>query len=135
MREKRRIMDKHNPRFRENPAERERLPSIQAAPRYREAMGGANAENGRLEHKHTPDLSRREFLGASAVATIGVLALPRSAAAQPAAGWNQGQLAHLIPTASHERFLIKASFRSPLTSSPQLTVDGRAIDGVQTDPQ
>ena len=42
---------------------------------------------------------------------------------------------HLIPTANHERFLIKASFRTPLTAAPRLTVNGRPVDGVQTDPQ
>jgi hypothetical protein len=129
-------MDKHNPHFSHNPAELEPLPPIQAVPRYVEAMGGANAENGCLEYKHAPDLSRREFLGVSAaVATLSMLGLPQSAAAQPAAAWNQGQLAHLIPTATHERFLLKASFRSPLTNRPHLTVDGRAIAGVQTDLQ
>jgi len=47
--------------------------------------------------------------------------------------WNEGQLAHLIPTASHERFLIKASFKMPLTGKPRLTVDGNPIDGDKTD--
>src|SRR5882672_10750976 len=47
--------------------------------------------------------------------------------------WNQGQLAHLIPTASSDRFLIKASFMSPLTATPRLSVDGRPIDGEKTD--
>src|SRR5882672_5860090 len=45
--------------------------------------------------------------------------------------WNQGHLAHLIPTASHERFLIKASFKTPLIGRPRLTVDGKPIEGVQ----
>jgi hypothetical protein len=38
--------------------------------------------------------------------------LKQSAAAQQTDTWNQGQLAHLIPAASHERFLIKASFKA-----------------------
>jgi len=49
--------------------------------------------------------------------------------------WNEGQLAHLIPTASHERFLIKASFKAPLTGKPRLTVDGKPIEGEKTDSQ
>jgi hypothetical protein len=49
------------------------------------------------------------------------------------ADWNQGQLAHLIPTASAERFLIKASFKTPLTGAPRLTIDGEALTGVRTD--
>jgi len=47
--------------------------------------------------------------------------------------WNQGQLAHLIPTASAERLLIKASFKTPLTGAPRLTIDGEALTGVRTD--
>ena len=53
----------------------------------------------------------------------------------PAAAWNPDPLVHFIPTASHERFLIKASFRSPLTEGPRLTVQGRAVHGVKTDLQ
>src|SRR5215471_15277972 len=49
--------------------------------------------------------------------------------------WNEGQLAHIIPTASHERFLIKASFKTPLTSRPRLTVDGAPVDGEKGDSQ
>ena len=60
---------------------------------------------------------------------------PQSVGAQPADAWNQGQLAHLIPTASHERLLIKASFKAPLTDAPRLSVNGKSIEGVQTDPQ
>ena len=47
--------------------------------------------------------------------------------------WNEGKLAHLIPTASHERFLIKASFKAPLAGKPRLTVDGKPIEGKRTD--
>jgi len=50
-------------------------------------------------------------------------------------GWNPRQIVHLIPTASHERFLIKVSFKTPLTAAPRLSVNGRAVDGVQTDPK
>jgi len=92
--------------------------------------------DARISPSHEHPLSRREILGASAaLGALGLLARPSSAIAQLATGWDQSQVAHLIPTASHERFLIKTSFRSPLTDAPQLTVDGRAIDGVRTDPQ
>src|SRR5207344_2017116 len=67
------------------------------------------------------------------VAALAMVGWPQSAGAQQ--GWNQGQLAHLIPTASHDRFLIKASFKSPLSGTPRLSIDGKVIDGVQTDPQ
>jgi hypothetical protein len=81
----------------------------------------------------TAGLSRRNLLGGSAgAAALGVLGWPQSASAQQAAAWNQGQLAHLIPTASHDRFLIKASFKSPLTFTPRLSIGGKSIDGVNT---
>ena len=78
--------------------------------------------------------TRREFLGASAAAaTLGVPGLCLSAGASPGGAWEQGQLAHLIPSASHDRFVIKASFRSPLRDKPRLAVQGTPLDGVQTD--
>ncbi len=61
------------------------------------------------------------------------LALPVSLLAA-ADGWNAGQVRHLLPGANHERFLIKASFASPLRGRPALTVDGkRKIEAVRTD--
>jgi len=81
--------------------------------------------------------TRREFvLGASAAA------LPRlihSGIAGPAAAaektgttdesWDQGQLRHLLPTVSHDRFLIKASFASPLLAAPELEVGDHRVRG------
>src|SRR5262245_33646225 len=82
------------------------------------------------------NLSRREFLAIGAgAAACGILGWPHSLGARAEDGWNQGQLVHLIPTASQERFLIKASFKAPLTAAPRLAVDGRSFEGVQTDPQ
>ena len=82
------------------------------------------------------DFSRREFLETSAgAAAIGVSMLSRSNAAHAADAWNQGQLAHLIPAATHDRFLIKASFTAPLARAPSLTVNGKSVAGAQTDPQ
>ena len=46
--------------------------------------------------------------------------------------WNQGDLLHLIPTASHNRFLIKCSFNNP-QSEPLLRVDGRLIQADNSD--
>jgi PhoD-like phosphatase len=94
-------------------------------------------ERGRVFSDSTSGIERREFIRL-VVAAAGALGLPRSAQAQapaPTGGeWNAGQLAHLIPTASHERFLIKASFKAPLADTPRLTVNGKSVDGVQTDP-
>lgn len=42
-------------------------------------------------------------------------------------------VAHLLPTVSSDRILLKASFLDPLTSVPELYVDGVAVPGVRTD--
>ncbi len=82
------------------------------------------------------DLSRREFLELSAgVAALSMVGWPQFAGAQQADAWNQGQLAHIILTSSHERFLIKASFKAPLTGTPRLSVNGKPVEGVKTDTQ
>src|SRR5215470_5575768 len=98
--------------------------------------GGTVRSDDLAKSSSTGDLSRREFLelGAAAVA-ITMFDLPQSAGAQRAETWNQGQLIHLIPTASHERILIKASFKTTLTDKPRLSVNGKPIEGVQTDLQ
>jgi len=81
-------------------------------------------------------IGRREFftLGAS-LAALGALGQPLAAQAAATDGWNAGQVTHLIPIANHERFLIKASFKSPLRNAPQLSVDGRRTPGIPTDWQ
>jgi hypothetical protein len=94
-----------------------------------------NGSNNGVDTTHGK-LSRRDFLEAGVTATaFGTLGWTQSANAQTASAWNQGQLTHLIPIASHERFLIKASFKEPLTSTPRLTIGGKSLDGVKTDPQ
>src|SRR5262245_21881944 len=47
--------------------------------------------------------------------------------------WRPGPLLHVIPTASHERFLVKISLRSPSGEAPHLRVDDRQVAGLQTD--
>jgi hypothetical protein len=80
---------------------------------------------------HTPaDPQRRNLLGLGA-ATLALSGLPRAATAADA--WNSGEVVHLIPTASHERLLLKASLRRPLSRPPRLLVDGRPTPGVQGD--
>src|SRR5215831_7404708 len=81
-------------------------------------------------------LDRRDFMkvfaGAGAYAAIG--SSWTSLAAQTGQ-WSGGDLAHLLPTASHKRILIKASFKRPLAFTPRLTVTGKAVDGFRTDSQ
>jgi hypothetical protein len=79
-----------------------------------------------------PDrLSRRQFLQTGALLAAGI-ALP-AANLLASDDWHAGELAHLLPAASHERFLIKASFRTPLAEAPRLSVNGRSVAGQRTD--
>lgn len=65
---------------------------------------------------------------------VAILALgPNGASPGSDTGWNQGSLAHLIPIASQDRFLIKASFRDPLPKPPQLTVGRLRFLGKRSD--
>jgi len=86
-----------------------------------------------------PGMSRRDFLTlGSAAAGLSALGLSLPEGAQAAAhasnvNWHAGQLAHLIPSASHNRFLIKASFQAPLARAPWLLVNGKRVAGEQTD--
>ena len=81
--------------------------------------------------------SRREFLkdvaSVGAVAALGsstssAAVVSRQSSQAPRAGsqWDSGNLVHLIPTVSHDRLLIKASFREPLADSPTLKVGARS---------
>jgi len=47
--------------------------------------------------------------------------------------WNAGPIVHLLPTVSHDRILIKASFERALTGTPRLGMDGERFPGRQTD--
>ena len=95
--------------------------------------------------------TRREFLAGAAVAatlprliTTGIGG-PAAAAENPREkDWDQGAVQHLIPTASHDRFLIKASFREPQLAAPELEIGNTrcaasptpqpAISGSSTSP-
>src|SRR5262249_698388 len=77
--------------------------------RHRQEFRRATPQgSGVMDKTEKRGLSRRAFLETgAAAATFGVLGSSQAATAQPASAWNQGQLIHLIPTANHERFLIK----------------------------
>lgn len=79
--------------------------------------------------------TRREFLGS--IGAVSVLNALGAGAPTPAVArsWSRGELAHLIPTASHERFLIKASFVAPLRVTPQLAIADRLVPGNRSDGQ
>ena len=79
-------------------------------------------------------LSRRRAIGLAAAAAPSLLGERIHAATRAVAeDWNPADLAHLIPAASHDQFLIKASFRNSRREKPQLIVDGMAVDGAMTD--
>jgi hypothetical protein len=80
-------------------------------------------------------IDRRDVLAMGAGgAALEMLGWPLAVHGQSTAAWNAGKVAHIIPTASQERFLIKISFSEPLNGMPQLSVDGKRTKGVMTDP-
>lgn len=70
--------------------------------------------------------SRRDFLAAAALLSAG-------AARGQSGSWQAGSVEHLLPTASHDRILLKASLRDPLNRPPILRVGERAVTGNRTD--
>jgi hypothetical protein len=48
-------------------------------------------------------------------------------------GWNAGTLAHLLPTVSHQRILLKASFEAPPVQPPRLKIGEEYFTGRMTD--
>jgi phosphodiesterase/alkaline phosphatase D-like protein len=80
---------------------------------------------------------RREFLkgalGAGAVSLVGGMTACRDVGPLPEeSDWRSGEVAHLLPSVSHERLLLKASFRSA-RRSPRLRVGARVVHGEATD--
>jgi hypothetical protein len=74
--------------------------------------------------------SRRDFLKAGAAITLTTLTgLPALAAES----WNPGDVAHLLPTANHDRVLLKASFRRSLAQPPRLLIGDKTITGTKSD--
>ena len=74
--------------------------------------------------------TRRDFLiGAASLATAAMT--DKVSAAQRPSGqtWDSGEVVHLLPAASHERFLIKASFSGPHQAPPVLLAGSRKIPG------
>ena len=46
--------------------------------------------------------------------------------------WNAGPLKHVIPTANHERFLIKISLQAPVRESPRLRAGDKVVASSHT---
>jgi hypothetical protein len=82
--------------------------------------------------------NRRDFLRGSTLAAASLalptdLMAPSAQSAPSRGGWDAGQVQHLLPTASHDRMLIKASFRAPLMDAPTLRIGGTSVRGRMTD--
>lgn len=73
-------------------------------------------------------ISRRQLLAAAVAASTG-----RRAQAQADNPWDEGLVRHLLPTINHERLLLKASFRQPLSSPPTLRAGSHSTVGVRAD--
>jgi hypothetical protein len=85
-------------------------------------------------------MRRREFLrglAAAAAVCAGPLAVGcgEDDASTPIDPTPEGSVAHLLPTVSHDRMLLKASFHVPQPEPPLLLVDGHAVAGQMTDTQ
>src|SRR6185312_9017925 len=74
--------------------------------------------------------TRRDFtIGASAAGLSAALVQAAPAADDNRQGWDQGKLLHLLPTVSHDRILIKASFGAALAGVPELHVGEARVRG------
>jgi hypothetical protein len=84
-------------------------------------------------------MKRRQFLS-SASAPALLSAFPQAIFSKTTSesthsNWDTGNLSHLLPTASHNRFLIKASFHHPVDTAPILLVGDQKIRGEKTDTE
>ena len=87
--------------------------------------------------------TRRELLGAGASAAFGLFPLSgvSGAVAQVVQGgagltqhsWDAGELVHVLPTSSHDRILLKTSFKGRLEAPPNLQIGDQRVIGQHTD--
>jgi hypothetical protein len=75
-------------------------------------------------------LRRRDVLKLGSLAAAGAM-VGCGDESSPAA--TEDNVVHLLPTASSDRILLKASFLQPPESTPELLVDGTRVSGQQTD--
>lgn len=76
-------------------------------------------------------MKRRDFLQQTMAASALTLPFESRAASSlsASAGWNSGSVAHLLPTMSDRRILLKASFQSQQSKPPRLLIGKRAVIG------
>jgi hypothetical protein len=90
--------------------------------------------------KRIPNLDRRRFIrdvaagtGASALGLFGRALAGQGASDDQVGGWDSGSLAHILPAASHDQFLLKCSFLESQQIAPQLQVGDDTVHGRNTD--
>jgi hypothetical protein len=82
--------------------------------------------------------TRRDFLRQAAATSAllasgaGLACSDESAPYEEDTHWSAGDVAHLLPAASHDRILLKASFQRPLRSA-RLRLAGREFEGRRSD--
>ena len=84
-------------------------------------------------------MKRRQFLTAATAPTL-LASFPEAIFSKTHEGtknntWDRGRLTHILPTVSHESFLIKVSFLSAVQNAPVLWVNDLKAMGSMTDTQ
>jgi PhoD-like phosphatase len=83
-----------------------------------------------------PPLSRRRLLEGAVAFGAALAARDGADAAPHEAGWAPGTVRHLLPTAGHDRILLKASLAEAPRRVPHLLVgDGPPVAGTMTDTE
>jgi hypothetical protein len=78
--------------------------------------------------------TRRDFLiGAASLAAAGLAGTSAGASQRESNQWDNGDVVHVLPAATHDRFLIKTSFATAHRTPPVLLVDSRKIPGRTAD--
>ena len=67
------------------------------------------------------------------MAALGGATVLAMAEEQQGQRWHAGDVRHLLPTVSHDRLLVKASFQRPLSAAPVMRAGRRAATGVRLD--
>ncbi len=83
-------------------------------------------------------MDRRRFLIASSLGALGAATGWEAASRAVSSatvddGFDAGPVRHLLPSATHERIRLKASFEAPRPAPPLLDVDGSRVPGRRTD--
>ncbi len=80
--------------------------------------------------------TRREFIQITgATSAVMGLNIPTSVKGviNPEDGWDQGDVAHIIPTVSERRFLIKTSFKTARPDNVSLRINSQTLAGKKSD--